>query len=273
MNRPIYIARLLLNTPDLAAWAAAQGFTSMLAPGELHATILYCPSEFDWNRTEPQSMRHVSSGGDRSVEVFGDGVAVLRFADPVLEKRHADLLAMGATSNFDEFLPHVTLTYHPGDTDIDKVEPYTGPLIFSGESFHELDPDSGHTQTHCTLLKGAADDEQRIAYGWASVWEFNGREVTDLQDDRLDVPTMVDAFQAFMENTRDAKVLHAGREVGQVVYGFPLTREIADAMGLKTKRYGTIIGMRVDDDDAWSDVKAGRLRMFSVGGTGTRSKE
>jgi hypothetical protein len=41
----------------------------------------------------------------------------------------------GASHDFDEYQPHVTITYEGSDLDLSKVEPYRGELVFGPEIF------------------------------------------------------------------------------------------------------------------------------------------
>jgi hypothetical protein len=40
--------------------------------------------------------------------------------------------------DFDEYQPHVTITYEGSDLDLSKVEPYRGELVFGPEIFAEV---------------------------------------------------------------------------------------------------------------------------------------
>jgi hypothetical protein len=74
------------------------------------------------------------------VQALGDkGAVVLLFASNDLKWRHDAFKEAGASFDFDEYQPHVTITYQvPAGLDLSKVQPYTGPLKFGPELFAEV---------------------------------------------------------------------------------------------------------------------------------------
>jgi len=115
-----------------------------------------------------------------------------------------------------------------------------------------------------------ADDEQHIVFGWASVVTEKGEPVEDSQGDVIPPGEMERAANAFMQDVRTAKAMHAGEGVGEVIHSLPLTKSLADSLGIETPREGWIIAMKIHDDAVWQRVKSGELRAFSIGGTTQR---
>ncbi len=111
-----------------------------------------------------------------------------------------------------------------------------------------------------------ADAEQRIVWGWASVSTENGELVTDSQGDIIETNEMVKMANDFMLDVRLAKAMHQGEGVGEFIHSFPVTKELADALGIETTREGWVVGMKVHDDDTWEAVKRGEFSGFSIGG-------
>ena len=114
------------------------------------------------------------------------------------------------------------------------------------------------------------DEEQRIAYGWASVCTKNGALVEDAQGDLIEPAEMVRATTEFMEDVRLAKAMHDGEGIGQVVHSLPLTADLAKSLGIQTETEGWIVGVKIADDDTWAKVKDGTYGAFSIGGAGVR---
>lgn len=119
------------------------------------------------------------------------------------------------------------------------------------------------------LLK--IDEEQRIAWGWASVISENGEPVVDKQGDIISADVMTRAANAFMSDVRAGQVMHEGVTKAVVLHSLPLSKDLAEALELGTNREGWIIGMKVKDEDTWERVKSGELRAFSIGGEAMRS--
>jgi phage-related protein (TIGR01555 family) len=143
--RSLYVSRKLLNGADLIKWAKGQGFATTVPAGELHVTVLFSRTPVDWLKMgspwdqDDQGRLKVAPGGARIVEPLGDkGAIVLLFNSSTLTWRHEDMVRQGASHDFDEYQPHVTITYEGGDIDLSKVEPYRGELVFGPEVFAEV---------------------------------------------------------------------------------------------------------------------------------------
>ena len=136
--RPLYVYRPLLNSDDVVAWARAQGFRSILP--DLHVTTLYSTAPVDWSELGDEAEGLEVDGGARTIERLGDqGAVVLRFDSPELVDRHYELVKRGGSHDFDQYKPHLTISYAAGARDLTRV-PYTGPLIFGPEVFKEIEP-------------------------------------------------------------------------------------------------------------------------------------
>lgn len=135
------------------------------------------------------------------------------------------------------------------------------PVTKSDESDFEI---SGQ------ILK--ADNEQRMVYGWASVITENGIPVVDTQGDVIKSDTMIKAATEFMLSQRVTKEMHMGGKIGEFVHSLPLTKEVADALGIKSDKEGWIVACKVYDDTVWKKVKSGELKAFSIGGRAKREK-
>jgi phage gp29-like protein len=142
---PLYVSRKLkpASARALLSWAASQGIPGLLPAAELHVTVLYSKAAVDWFGMEPYGWAdgdlRVGEGGPRKVEKLGEqGAIVLRFASYPLKARHEEMVERGASHDFPEYLPHVTVGYAP-DFDPEGIEPYQGPLEFGPEIFAPID--------------------------------------------------------------------------------------------------------------------------------------
>lgn len=140
-ERTLYVGRNLVNTDELRAWMAEQGFKSSLPASDMHVTTVYSKTPLVW--PEPSVMRQVTANthlDERKIELFGKDkdVVVLTFKSTHLDADNARLMAAGAKSDFPEYRSHVTLTYDLGSVDPTKVEPFRGALIFGPEYMREI---------------------------------------------------------------------------------------------------------------------------------------
>jgi cation transport regulator ChaB len=129
--------------------------------------------------------------------------------------------------------------------------------------------DMDDTVTKATeILK--VDRDRRIVWGWASVSTMKGELVVDRQGDRIAPSQMEKMADGFMRSARAAKAMHQGDDVGEVIHSLPLTKELADALGIQTDREGWITGTYVASDAEWAKVLAGEYAGFSIGGKARR---
>ncbi len=129
-------------------------------------------------------------------------------------------------------------------------------------------PDKKKPKAEGVILK--ANDEKRIAYGWASIVEKGGKPVIDAHGDVIHPDELSRAAQAFVKSDRAAKVMHAGKQVGEIVESIVFTKDIQDALGIDLGLVGWFIGMHVPDEATWKAVKDGVYKAFSIGGKGKR---
>lgn len=147
--RTLYVQRKLLNAAEFIEWAKGQGFATTTPAEDLHVTIAFSRAPVDWMKAgeawtgDKDGKLTVNPGGARLVEKLGDkGAVVLLFNSSELSWRHEAIRRdAGASWDFPEYQPHVTITYAGGDIDLSKVEPYRGKLVFGPEIFEEIDED------------------------------------------------------------------------------------------------------------------------------------
>jgi Uncharacterized protein conserved in bacteria (DUF2213) len=135
--KTLYVNRPLKNAAPFIEWAKAAGFAKTLTASDMHVTVAFSKAPIQW----PEKLDNdvAASSGGRAIKQFGEGAIVLIFEAPDLVQRWNDLKGMGATWDHPTYQPHITITYEPGDVDISKVEPFTGPLEFGPEKFAEVD--------------------------------------------------------------------------------------------------------------------------------------
>jgi len=142
--RTLYVSRSLKNGREMLRWAKAQGIPNLVSEGELHVTIVHSRSKIDWMDIEADwtgSELVLAAGGPRVVELMGKekNVLALLFRSHALAFRHAEIRDAGASSEYAEFQPHLSISYDAAGFDVSKVEPYQGELRFGPEIFAEID--------------------------------------------------------------------------------------------------------------------------------------
>lgn len=118
--------------------------------------------------------------------------------------------------------------------------------------------------TRCEILK--ADDDLGIVYGMPIVCEKDGQPHRDTQGDVIPERAMVEKAAAFAAGPRHSGDSHVETQDGTVLFIFPLTKSVADALEIKTPRYGLLVGAK-PSAEVYERVKKGELNEFSIGGS------
>lgn len=141
--RTLYVSRKLLNAAEFTKWAKSQGFSDVQK--DLHVTIAYSKTRVDWMIFGEDFWQNqhgellIPPGGPRVVEPIGDdGAVALKFESRALEWRFERFRELGASWDYSEYQPHITITWNAQDVDLTKVQPYQGELKFGPEIFEEI---------------------------------------------------------------------------------------------------------------------------------------
>ena len=110
------------------------------------------------------------------------------------------------------------------------------------------------------------DEDLGLVFGYAIVSKIDGKEYFDTQGDHIPEAAMLKASTEFMQGGRMAKDMHRGSQVGQVVFGFPVTEDIAKALDIEVKKTGLLVGMKPADKRMLSKYASGEYTGFSIGG-------
>jgi hypothetical protein len=80
---------------------------------------LYSKSPVHWDDFgEANPSVYVMDSAERAVQPLGDqGAVVLHFISPELVWRHNDMVAHGASHDYDAYRPHMTISFFAGDLD------------------------------------------------------------------------------------------------------------------------------------------------------------
>lgn len=126
---------------------------------------------------------------------------------------------------------------------------------------------SSHVIERGLLTKGAMqvdDDEQRIAWGWASVSTHKGEDVTDLHQEEITTRALYKMAHGLIRGARAGLFDHQGMACNEIVEAMVFCKERQKALGIDLGQEGLLISMHVPDDNNWELVKSGDW-MFSIG--------
>lgn len=217
-KKPLYVNRRVLNAKDIIDWARTQGFASTLKPKDLHVTVVYSKAPVDWQAV-PDSFDHLRlRGGPRSVAQLGDkGAIVLKFDSAELRQRWEAFRDVGASWDYDDYRPHITLTYNAGEVDISRVEPYRGVIELGQERFEPLDegwPDKIEHQSTALAKSYSLQSPDHAHYMDAIREKLAGLAVTQVRIDgqrraiRQAADARLEVVQREIESERAKAHLH-----------------------------------------------------------------
>lgn len=111
------------------------GVPNPVLPDDFHTTIVYSKVHIDW---EP--ITHDTTAHAVGYRVFGDEkrILVLELECESLTYRFDEAMESGATYDFPEYIPHVTLSYDIGDFDVDSLEAPSFDLIVTTEFVDDI---------------------------------------------------------------------------------------------------------------------------------------
>ena len=136
---PLYVHRKVKNVSAIHKWAKENGIKGVI--DDLHVTLCYSKEPVDWQTAEEgrhsdNLMIDADPHGRFLVNDLGDTTLALTFSHDGLEFRHRELRDAGATHGWDNYVPHITLSYEP-QGDLSKVKPYDGAIVLGPEVFKD----------------------------------------------------------------------------------------------------------------------------------------
>lgn len=117
-----------------------------------------------------------------------------------------------------------------------------------------------------------------LVMGWAIICKVDGVDYYDLNVEKNEktgewerVPehipedAMLKAAMDFMRSSRLGNEMHRGPDKGEYVFAWPMSEDIAKAMGVTTKQTGLMVGF-FPPPDVFAKYQSGELKGFSIEG-------
>jgi hypothetical protein len=123
------------------------------------------------------------------------------------------------------------------------------------------------------LRKSDDGAELGIVFGYVLVCKSAGEAYVDLHDHHITEDAMLGAAVEFMEKGKGMKVMHDGGVVGDVLFMWPQTTEVAKAFDLPAETTGLMVGVKPSTPEVLAKFKSGELAGFSISGTGWIDEE
>lgn len=123
-------------------------------------------------------------------------------------------------------------------------------------------PEHAPGTLYCEVAK--TDASRRLVFGYAIVCKENGADYRDTDGTHIPESVMLDAALDWARTVKSADTMHDGREVGSHPFLFPLTTEVAKALGIEAPaRTGLLVAQQVDAE-TFKRFESGELQGFSI---------
>lgn len=170
--RSLYVRRDVLNADAIIAWAKEQGFTNVYPAEQMHVTIAFSKSEVDWMKVgeawgseggDDEGRLIVKPGGVRLVERLGQQgeAVVLMFTSSALSWRHESIKNAGASWDYEDYQPHITISMDAPEIDVKAIEPYRGEIVLGPEIFEEVNENWREKVKHDHTPGGKEHDQDK----------------------------------------------------------------------------------------------------------------
>ena len=145
-------------------------------------------------------------------------------------------------------------------------------MRYTESVFKQLDECMSDKQVVAEYKISKVDKGLGLVFGWGQVCrertEKGLEDFYDSDNDCFDESGLVEAWDGLMSEGRVLKANHRGAQIGDVVFSFPMTEEIAKSLGFNPDmlhKTGTIVGVR-PQSDIFEKYVSGEWDSFSVGG-------
>lgn len=233
-----------------------------------HVTISWqVPDDFDLSKVEPYT------------GPLEFGPEVLSELDPDWDDDHTEK-AMPAMS-FSEIIEKVGARHTRKEFEqIQKMHDLSCELgadcqhdNIPSDQLPDYDDSAEKVDKHLDFKVTKVDDRLGVVFGWAIVSKEGGADYFDTQGDHIPEDAMLHAATDFMSKRRTMKVMHTGAKKGSVIFAWPMTSEIAKAMGIQTEKTGLMVGVKPDSKAVLDKFASGEYTGFSIGGSRVQDED
>jgi len=136
-NSGTYVAIKVENSEELIEFCMSQGLL-VSKPDDLHVTIAYSTKPFIF-RPALETINIVP--GKSQFGIMGGSHLVLMLDSIPLQCEHHRTQEAGASYDYPNYNPHITIEYDCGDIDFSHLQNPDFDIILSGEYIEPLDPE------------------------------------------------------------------------------------------------------------------------------------
>lgn len=134
-KKTLYVKRDLRNGKELIEWARSAGFKDLVDPESLHVTIAFSNTKVEWEkfRTLIDTDLFILPSQPRQLVALDHNATALNFDSFTLKDRWQHFKDNGASWDYPTYIPHISLSFAKQKIKLNKIEPFSGDLIFGPE--------------------------------------------------------------------------------------------------------------------------------------------
>lgn len=300
----LYVHRPVLNADKLHAWAAANGIKNLVQPEDMHVTQVFSRTPVNDLEPKSDTIvvkRKIEVLGDKKALVlsFNSDALQARHAQAMaagashdFPTYHPHVTLSYDAGDFDhtkltppdfplELGPEVHAPLNPKWADKFRKDVTASgvhtPTALGNEDEKES-MSTATTEVNPSFRVAKVDDGLGLVFGWAVVCKVKGEDYYDLNVDTQgkhagervpehipeDVMTKA-ALDITKAGVLPGNDMHEGPDRGHYPFLFPLTTDIAKAMGITTDKTGLMCAFKAPPD-ILAKFKSGEYTGFSIEG-------
>lgn len=127
------------DAKHLVKWAKGEGVKNVYEPDDMHVTLAYSRDYFEY---EPEGiLKDPIVTKTREPKFLGKdkNVLVMTLESKELQKRFKECIDAGASYDFPDYIPHVTISGDPGDIKLEHLEPLRTTITLVSDYSELLD--------------------------------------------------------------------------------------------------------------------------------------
>lgn len=167
-KKPLFVGRKVEkeSAVKLRKFAHELGLTSALPVEDMHMTVVFSKTEVNWHDLEADNKKIIVTLSHLEMLGQNKDVLALNIKDyPYLNRRNKYYLDNGATSDWPDYKPHITLSWKASGLNVDLTKKFNDQIILEAEYFDDIIDTGGYEPVEKDLEEKPADlDEETWKY-------------------------------------------------------------------------------------------------------------
>lgn len=257
-NKTLYVARRVKNWDDLVSLAEDLGLVDIIDKDDFHVTIAFSKEMVDWDQFVADTADIEINIEDGVIEKLGDAI-VIKFESEELKQARQKYIDGGASWDYDEYIPHISLTYN-SDQEITE-DTFSGVVELWPEVMDEVD-DEYLKKAHKPRVLCKSESHKTVTFVILEPW------LEDRNWDIISADEIIKTAHEFVLNL-DKKYVNVDHQEGTelewvyFVESFVLPVDMSFADG-DVVAWSRLVAFKFEDDTLYQQVLDGEFVWVSM---------